>query len=320
MLIFQISIHHTYHSAVYIDELRWFVALAETGHMTDAAAKLNISQPTLSRALARLERQVGAPLFDRLHRRIQLNAYGRIMLEHSRRSMAEMRWASERIAALRDPASGTVRLAFVRSVASWLVPDLLRQFRTEAPRVQFDLREAAGNQVADLLATGEVDLAITSPRPDGAQFGWHTLITLRLCLAVPHNHRLAHRRRISLAEAADESFIVATDPFMLRTVTHELWAAEGISPPVAFEVTWLPTMEGLVATGLGIAVVPAPRPDRGEPMVVYIPLSNPQAKRPVGLVWARRRDISPAARRFVAFTKKATPTATDEVRGSRSTK
>ncbi|HZC91340.1 MAG TPA: LysR family transcriptional regulator [Mycobacterium sp.] len=305
---------------MYIDELRWFVALAETGHMTDAAAKLNISQPTLSRALARLEHQVGAPLFDRLHRRIQLNAYGRIMLEHSRRGIAEMRWASERIAALRDPDSGTVRLAFVRSVASWLVPDLLHRFRAEAPGVQFDLREAAGNQVADLLATGEVDLAITGPRPDGAQFGWHTLITLRLCLAVPHNHRLAHRRRISLAEAADESFIVATDPFMLRTVTHELWAAAGINPPIAFEVTWLPTMEGLVAAGLGVAVVPAPRPDRAEPMAVYIPLSNRQAKRPVGLVWALKRDISPAARRFAAFTKRPCQQQPGEVGGSQSTK
>jgi DNA-binding transcriptional LysR family regulator len=292
---------------MYIDEMRWFVVLAETGHMTDAAAKLNISQPTLSRALARLERQVGAPLFDRLHRRIQLNACGRIMLEHSRRGLAEMRGASERIATLRDPDSGTVRLAFVRSVASWLVPDLLRRFRSEAPRVQFDLREGAGHEVADLLETGEVDLAITGPRPDPDQFGWHTLTTLRLCLAVPHDHPFAHRRRISLAEAADESFIVATDPFMLRATTHELWAAEGISPPIAFEATWLPTMEGLVAAGLGVAVVPTPPPNRAEPMASYIPLSNPQAKSRVGLAWARKRDISPAAQRFATFTKKAIP-------------
>jgi DNA-binding transcriptional LysR family regulator len=295
---------------MYIDELRWFVVLAETGHMTDAAAELNISQPTLSRALARLERQVGAPLFDRLHRRIQLNDYGRILLEHSRRCLAEIRSASERITALRDPDTGTVRLAFVRSVASWLVPDLLRRFRSEAPGVQFDLREAAGNEVTDLLGTGEVDLAITGPRLDGDQFGWHTVVTLRLCLAVPHGHRFAHRRRMRLAEAADEAFIVATDPFMLHTVTHELWAAEGISPPVAFEVTWLPTMEGLVAAGLGVAIVPEPRPNRAEPMAVYLPLSNQQAKRPVGLAWARRREISPAARRFAAFTRRAMPALT----------
>jgi LysR family transcriptional regulator, transcription activator of glutamate synthase operon len=294
---------------MYIDELRWFVVLAETGHMTDAAAKLNVSQPTLSRALARLEHQVGAPLFDRLHRRIQLNAYGRIMLEHSRRGLAEMRWASERIAALRDPDGGTVRLAFVRTVATGLVPDLLRRFRSKAPRVQFDLREAAGHQVVDLLADGQVDLAITGPRPDGDQFGWHALTTVRLCLAVPHNHRFAHRRRIRLAEAADESFIVATDPHMLGAVTHELWAAEHISPPVALEVTSLPTIEGFVAAGLGVAIVPEPRPNHAEPMAVYIPLSNAQAKHPVGLAWARRRDISPAAKRFAAFTKSHTPTA-----------
>jgi LysR family transcriptional regulator, transcription activator of glutamate synthase operon len=292
---------------MHIDELHWFVVLAETGHMTEAAAKLNVSQPTLSRALSRLEHQVGAPLFDRHHRRIQLNAYGRIMLEHSRRSIAEMHWAAERIAALRDPDSGTVRLAFVRNAAGSLVPDLLRRFRTEAPGVQFDLHEAPGNQVVELLDTGEVDLAITGPRPGGSQFGWHTLATVRLCLAVPHDHRFAHRRRINLAEAADESFIVGSDPFLLRSVTEELWAASGISPAVAFEVTWLPTVEGLVSAGLGVAVVPTP--DRAEPMVAYIPLSNPQAKGRVGLAWTHRRAMSPAARRFADFTKKAKPAA-----------
>ncbi|MEV6137539.1 LysR substrate-binding domain-containing protein [Nocardia sp. NPDC051990] len=83
------------------------------------------------------------------------------MLEHARRSLAEMWLASEQITALRDPDTATMRPAFGRSVASWLVPDLPRRFRSEAPRVQFDLREGAGHQVFELLTTGEVDLAIT---------------------------------------------------------------------------------------------------------------------------------------------------------------
>ena len=139
------------------------------------------------------------------------------------------------------------------ALASSLVPDLLRQFRSEAPRVQFDLPARAQVTKSPIFSRlGKLTSPSLVPHPDRDQFGWHALTTLRLCLAVPHDHPFAHRRRMSLGEAADESFIIATDPFMLRAVTHELSAAEGISPPIAFEATWLPTMEGLVAAGLGV--------------------------------------------------------------------
>lgn len=149
---------------MHLDELSWFVVLAETEHVTDAAAELGISQPTLSRALARLEDEVGVPLFDRVNRRLQLNAYGEILLEHARRTITEMRSATERIAAMRDPDTGLVRLAFLHSQAGSFVPDLLRRFRAHAPHVQFSLTQGAAHDL-QRLAGGQVDLAITSPRP-----------------------------------------------------------------------------------------------------------------------------------------------------------
>lgn len=287
-----------------IDELHWFVVLAETQHMTDAAEKLNVAQPTLSRALKRLERQLGAPLFDRVSNRLRLNTYGRIMLEHSRRGLAEIHAADERIAALRNPDSGTVRLAFLHSMASSLVPDVLRRFRLEAPRMQFDLRQAAGHEIVELIVNGYVDVAITGPRPPRSDFGWHELLTERLCLVVPHDHHLAKRRRIKLVETADESFIALGTDFALRRITDDLWTAEGINPRVVFEATEIATIEGLVAAGLGIGIVPTPRPDRSEPLAVYISLSHPQAKRPIGLAWSEGRAISPPAERFAAFIKR----------------
>jgi LysR family transcriptional regulator, transcription activator of glutamate synthase operon len=290
-----------------VDELYWFVVLAETEHVTDAAAKLNITQPTLSRALRRLERQVGAPLFDRVSHRLRLNAYGRIMLEHSRRSITEIHSASERIAALRDPDGGTVRLAFLHSMASWFVPDLVRRFRSDAPRVQFDLTQGAAHEIAELLDTGGADLAITGPRPARDEFGWHELLAERLCLVVPQNHHLANRRRITLREVADEPFIALGSAYGLRQLTNDLWAAENISPRVVFETVEIATIEGLVAAGLGVAVVPTPRPGRAEPSAVYIPLSNPGAKRSIGLAWPRSRGIPPAAERFAAFITEGGP-------------
>jgi LysR family transcriptional regulator, transcription activator of glutamate synthase operon len=287
---------------VNLDELHWFVVLAETEHVTDAAVELNITQPTLSRALGRLERQVGAPLFDRVNRRLRLNSYGRIMLEHARRSIAEIQSASERIASLRDPDSGTVRLAFLHSMASWFVPDLLRRFRVKAPEVSFELCQAAGRDVVQHLATGQVDLAITAPRPDGQLFGWHELYVERLCVVVPRDHRFAKRARLRLAEAADEPFIAMGNQFVLRQLTDELFAREGINPQVVFEATEIPMIEGLAAAGFGVGVVPTPRTQRPDG-AVYVPLTNPRARRRVGLAWAHGRMLSPVADRFSTFVR-----------------
>lgn len=284
---------------MHLDELHWFVVLAETEHVTDAAAELHISQPTLSRALARMEDEVGTPLFDRVGRRLRLNAYGEILLEHARRGLAEMRSATERIAALRDPDTGTVRLAFLHSQASWFVPDLLRRFRAEAPRVQFALIQGAAHDIVDALAGGRVDLAITSPRPAG--YRWRGLYLERLCLAVPRGHRFADRTRIRLADAGDEPFVALAPEFGLRQLTDELCAEAGIEPQVVFEAMEIPTMEGLVAAGFGVAVVPVPRPERAEPGAVYVPLSQTSAKRQLGLAWPADRPLPPAAERFAEF-------------------
>jgi DNA-binding transcriptional LysR family regulator len=286
-----------------LDELHWFVVLAETEHVTDAAAELQISQPTLSRAIARLEDQVGVALFDRVNRRLRLNAYGAILLEHARRATAEMRSAQDRIAALHDPDSGTVRLAFLHSLASWFVPDLLRRFRLHAPQVRFDLYQGAAHEINDRVLDGHVDVAITSPRPAGAGYAWHGLYSERLCVAVPRGHRLAGRSRVRLADVADEPFIVLRVGSGLRQLTDELCAAAGIHPQAVFEATEIPTLEGLVAAGFGVAVVPVPRAERAEPMVAYPTLSDPGAKRQVGMALAAGRELPPAAARFVEFTR-----------------
>jgi LysR family transcriptional activator of glutamate synthase operon len=289
-----------YRRTVHLEELEWFVVLAETEHVTEAATELGVSQPALSRALARFEHQAGAQLFDRVSRRLRLNAYGQIMLEHARRSIAEMRSASERIAALRDPDSGRVRLAFLHSLASWYVPEQLRRFRQSVPGIRFDLFQGPAHEIVDRVLAGRSDIGITSPRPEAPGFVWRRLYVERLCLAVPRGHRLAARSRIRLSAAQGEPFVALEKPFGLRQLTDQLWAEEGIAPEIVFEATEIPTMEGLVAAGFGVAVVPVPR-EGGDPKVVHVPLSNVGAKREVGLVWERDRVLPPPAMRFAKF-------------------
>ena len=289
---------------MHLEELQWFVVLAETEHVTDAAAELGISQPTLSRALARFEDQAGTQLFDRINRRLQLNPYGQIMLEHARRSLAEMRSATERIDALRNPDSGRVRLAFLHSLASWYVPEQLRRFRQDMPGIGFELFQGPAHEITHRVRNGQADLAITAPHPEGPGFAWHQLYVERLCLAVPRGHRLADRSRVRLSAAAGEPFVALGRQSGLRQVTDDLCAQEGLDPEIVFEATEIPTMEGLVAAGFGVAVVPVPR-EGAESSAVHVPLSNVGAKREVGLVWDRDHPLSPPADRFAHFLKQS---------------
>lgn len=283
-----------------LEELRWFVVLAETEHVTDAAAELAVSQPTLSRALARFEREAGAPLFDRVNRRLRLNAYGQIMLEHAKRSIAEMRSARDRIAALRDPDTGRVRLAFLHSLASWYVPEQLRRFRETAPAVGFDLVQGPAHEITQKVLDGQIDIAITAPRPASPDFGWRRLYVDQLCLAVPHGHRLADRAKVRLSAAAGEPFVALAEQAGLRQLTDQLLADDNVKPDIVFEATEIPTVEGLVAAGFGVAVIPFPR-DGVKAKTVHVPISNAGANREVGLAWDKARDLSPPVKRFAAF-------------------
>jgi DNA-binding transcriptional LysR family regulator len=115
----------------------------------------------LSRALARFEAHVGTPLFDRVNRRLRLNPYGQIMLEHARRGIAEVQSAVERIDALQNPDTGRVRLAFLHSLASWYVPEQLRRFRESAPGIAFDLFQGPAHDLTQRVLGGQSDIAIT---------------------------------------------------------------------------------------------------------------------------------------------------------------
>ena len=289
--------HFGYGRIVNLEELRWFVVLAETEHVTDAAAELSVSQPTLSRALARMEREAGTPLFDRVHRRLRLNTYGQIMLGHARRSIAEMRSATERIAALRDPDTGRVRLAFLHSLANWYVPEQLRRFRESAPAIGFELLQGPAHEITQRVLDGQADIAITAPRPEASGFVWRRLYVDQLCLAVPRGHRLAGRAKVRLSAAAGEPFIALAEQAGLRQLTDQLLSEDNVKPEIVFEATEIPTVEGLVAAGFGVAVVPVPR-DGSKSKIVHVPLTNAGAKREVGLVWDRDRRLAPPAERF----------------------
>jgi LysR family transcriptional regulator, transcription activator of glutamate synthase operon len=285
-----------------VDELRWFVAVAERGRVTRAAEELHISQPALSRALSRMQRALGVNLFDRSGRNLRLNRYGELYLGHARRALAELDSGQRAIEEMAGGERGLVSLGFAPTLSTWLVPALVSAFRAEHPGPRFQLHQDAVGQLVDSLRDGGVDLLVC-PRPGDPVLGWHMLGGERLQLAVPSGHRLAGRKRVRLSEAAGERFVMLKHAFDFRDIVEELCRAAGFEPESAFEAEDVASARALVAAGLGVAVVP-PLHGTGAELARgarHVELSDPSAVRSIGIVWDERRYRSPVTELFRAF-------------------
>ncbi|MEU8817146.1 LysR family transcriptional regulator [Actinoplanes sp. NPDC048796] len=288
-----------------IEELRALLALGEHRHVTEAAAVLGTTQPTLSRLLKRVEDELGARLFERDARGVHPNPLGELTLDAARDIVDRHDRLRRDLAGLLDPDSGTVRLAFLDSMATSLVPRILRDVRRRAPRMRVELRQEPGHEMLRDLDAGLSELALISPRPPGP-YGWVALQTQSLALIVSPDHRWADRTRtVPLAEVAKQDFVTIPPGFGFRQLVDDLFAAAGVTPRVAFEIGDLATIEGLVGAGLGVALVP--EQFVGVSGTVGLALAAPGAERVVGLTWRTDRRLGPAASRFRDFVEDEAP-------------
>lgn len=283
------------------DILRYFQQVADGATVTEVAELYLVSQPGVSRGLQRLEEEVGTPLLMRSGRLLRPTHAGRAFKRHVDTVLHALDDGLAAAEELIDPESGTVRLAFQRSLGTWLVPDLLAGFRADHPRVRFEFEHSHDALGSSLVAGGRTDLELSARRPRNPDVEWERLLSQPLCLVVPPGHALAGRDEAALAEAAAEDFVMLGPEWELRALTDELCAQAGFAPRVAFEEDDIPVVRGFVAAGLGVAVVPAlpgevlahaGGPERS------VRLTDRGAFRDVGLAWSRNRRLLPSAELF----------------------
>lgn len=285
--------------------LALLVALARERNVTRAATTLGVPQPTVSRWLAALSAELGTPVVVRDGRGIRLTKAGEYLAAAAEEALAVLARGCRRAEAEADPERGEVVVAFLHTMGELRIPELLRAFRAEHPTVRFTLVQGAREEVLGRLRGGTVDLALTSPTPTGPEFTSVELDRQELVATVPSGHRLAGRGRtagrgwIRIADLATEQFVGMKAGFGLRQLTDELCAAAGFTPRHAFEGEEVDTLRGLVAAGLGVAILPAAEwvlP----PNVVELSL-RPRAQRGIGLAWVADRPLTPAVVSFRDF-------------------
>jgi LysR family transcriptional activator of glutamate synthase operon len=296
------------------DVLRWFQQVAEGVTVTEVSELELVTQSGISRALARLEAQVGTPLLERSGRTLRLTRTGAVFKPHVDRLLAELRGGLDAVAQFVSPETGTVVVAFQQSLGSWLVPDLLGSFRAAHPGVGFRLTHARDELHGLPLDGGAADLEIGTRRfrvgAEATRPGDLAVHTLRignepLRLAILATHPLARQGAgqagIRLAAAAAEPFVGLRTTSALRKLGDDLCAAAGFRPAIVFEGDDLSNVRGLVAAGLGVAIVPAPRegsPVAGPGPVLYLPILDDGADRDIYLTWPADKPLLPAAGRF----------------------
>lgn len=284
-----------------VDGLRWFQQVVDGSTVTDVAALEMVSQPGVSRALVRLEQEVGSTLLVRSGRRLRPTYAGTVFKRHVDAALHSLDDGLAAVEQLVDPETGTVAVAFQPSLGTWLVPDLISGFRREHPGVRFTLHHSDDLSGSALLAEGRIDLEFTGRRPAGPDVHHEHLFTQPLVLAVPPGHRLAGRPAASLGEVSGDDFVVFDPAWELRTLTDRLCHAAGFTPRIGFESADLAVVRALVAAGLGIAVLPrgGPGADPGSPgSEDVLVLTDPGAARDVGLCWSTRHRLLPSAELF----------------------
>lgn len=297
---------------------RQFLVLAEDLHFGHAAQRLHMTQPPLTQAIAGLERQLGARLFDRTKRSVALTPTGAALVPEVRELLARAQALPLLARAAEAGEIGRLRLAFVSTVGFDLLPRWVMAFRQRWPRVALELIEATGDLQLEWLARGEVDAGLMLHAPGFFPAGlahWRTS-SEPMVLALPEAHPMAASQRLALSAVLDEPLVMF--PRRILPSVHDailaLYHAAGRSPQVAQEAIQMQTIVNLVSAGLGVAWVPASVRQFRRPGVVYRPLRPPSAliagtghrltlpTCETSLVW-REATVAPALAQFIRFAK-----------------
>ncbi len=278
-----------------VRRLQYFVAVAETLHFRKAAEQLNVAQPALSQQIRRLEADLGCELLTRNRRGVALTPAGQALLESGRRALVQMAHAED--AARRTAANqlALLRIGFLNPAAFAVVPRLLQRLREEHPGLFVVLREGGSAALVEEVRLGQLDVAFVRGPITHPGVRIDVLSREPLIAVLPATHRLARRRRVPLAELADEPFVgfrrEAAPP--LHDAIMRLCTDAGFAPAFATEANEWYTIVSLVAAGLGVAILPETITAFTHRDAVYRPIAG--ARREVELVVAHAAPSAPLA-------------------------
>lgn len=286
-------------------QLRYFVCLAEELHFGRAAERLGIAQAPLSQQIKAMEERLGVPLFHRTTRTTRLSSAGETLLLHARGLLDGMDRAVAHTRAMASETAGRIRVAGVNVALTHVLPPVLAEFRRAWPAVIVDVRPLGTAEQLRTLQTGEVNIAFIRPTERAAHMQVEALMSEGFVAALPKGHRLTAKDEVMLEDFRDE-WMIGYAPILGANYASIMVAAlrrAGLEMRVVQECTHTTAVAALVASGLGVAIMPSWIENVKSPYLEFRPI--PQLPRSIDLVMAwPAGETSPVVRDFIATARR----------------
>ena len=273
-----------------LKDLRYLLAVADTGHFGRAAERCFVSQPTLSAQLKKLEDYLGVPLVERQPRKALLTPAGAEIVARARRIVE----ASDEVVAIaqahREPLAGRLRVAFLPTIGPYLLPVVAPKLRRELPRLELMLYEYQTATMLERLRAGDIDMGILALPVDMDGLAAKPLYDEPFVVAAPAAHPLAAHKQIKLADLQGATLLLLEDGHCLRDQALDVCNRIDIHEKQDFRATSIETLRQMVASGAGLTLMPelATRGSHAAPRgLVFRPFARPVPTRRIGAVWRR---------------------------------
>jgi LysR family hydrogen peroxide-inducible transcriptional activator len=273
-----------------LKDLKYLVALADTGHFGKAAERTFVSQPTLSAQLKKLEEYLGVKLVERQPKNVQLTEVGKQVVVRARRMLDE----GDQIVALArnnmDPLSGKIKLALIPTVGPYLLPRVMQKLRKALPNLGLMLYEYQTEPLLKRLRDGEIDLGVIALPTDHEGLESRSLYEEAFMLAVPQQHALVGKSTIKLQDLKGQALLLLEDGHCLRDQALEVCSRVDVREVEDFRATSLETLRQMVVAGLGITLLPelaVESPFGAQRGLAMRPFAKPVPTRNIGAVWRK---------------------------------
>jgi LysR family transcriptional regulator, hydrogen peroxide-inducible genes activator len=286
-----------------LHQLRYFVAVAETGNFTRASERSHISQPSLSQQVSKLESEIGHKLFHRLGRKAVLTEAGTAFLERARRILFEVENAAKELGD--HPSLGRrITVGAVQTVMPYLVTPLIARLRETLPNLLVDSVEDFRSNLVRGVVEGDLDLAVVPQPVKDHRISIEPLFAEPLLLVVGKSHPIAGRTEISIADLAAETFVSLGDSSALAAQVRAFFGDQKFQPRIGFRCAQVATLKQIISLGLGISLLPQlARQHDDRDTLTYLKLTGSEPTRELVVIRHLQRYQSRGAEQFLAVLR-----------------
>jgi LysR family hydrogen peroxide-inducible transcriptional activator len=270
-----------------LKDLKYFLAIAELEHFGHAAQQCNVSQPTLSGQIKKLEETLGVMLFERTNRRVMLTEAGHQIVIYAKRILREVDAIHEIADSTRDPLAGKFRLGAFPTLSTYIFPKIVPQVKTAMPNLRIILIEAKTTQLIEQLHNGAIDAALLALPIQDDYLVSQPLFDDEFFLAVPTGHELTKYKTVDQTKLKQHRLLLLEEGHCLRDQSLEICQLHNIGEEQDFKATGLETLRQMVKAGTGITFMPKIAIATKEDGIEYIPFTKPAPSRSIGLVWRK---------------------------------